>query len=206
MVTTIEVAEVPNFVQGWMMQAAGIAPDEPEPAPEPVPELDADEPEYVPVVDRRADWAGPRAAILATTGLDIAEPPVIEARPDFIAPSPPQTPQGPAQPPETSTEPAADPTKDYVRRERGWRERNNLPRVKRHLSPCDTSKGRRERYARKRAAELGISYDEALAGIRQRPADDALRAPQGGPGGRAVRKYLTSPSQAPRHRQYGSPR
>jgi hypothetical protein len=79
-----------------------------------------------------------------------------------------------------------------VRRERGWRERNNLPRVKRHLSPYDTTKGRRERYARKRAAELGISYDEALAGIRQRPADDALRAPQGGPGGRAVRKYLTS--------------
>jgi hypothetical protein len=56
-----------------------------------------------------------------------------------------------------------------VRKERSWRERNNLPRVKRHLSPCDTTKGRCERYARKRAEQLGISFDEAMARIKVRP-------------------------------------
>jgi hypothetical protein len=120
-------------------------------------------------IDRRHDWAGPRAAILAATGLDIAEAPDIPQRPDFIAPRPPQAPHEPVQVTERSTEPAADPTKDYVRKERSWRERNNLPRVKRHLSPCDTTKGRRERYARKRAEQLGISFDEAMARIKVRP-------------------------------------
>lgn len=56
-----------------------------------------------------------------------------------------------------------------MRKERSWRERNNLPRVKRHLSPCDTTKGRCERYARKRAEQLGISFDEAMARIKVRP-------------------------------------
>ena len=120
-------------------------------------------------IDRRHDWAGPRAAILAATGLDIADAPDIPQRHDFIAPRPPQAPHEPVQVTERSTEPQADPEKDYVRRERTWRERNNLPRVKKHLSPADTTKGRRERYARDKATRLGISYDEALASIAKRP-------------------------------------
>lgn len=50
-----------------------------------------------------------------------------------------------------------------MRKERSWRERVGLPRVKRHLSPSDTTKGRRERYIRDKAKRLGISYDEAAA-------------------------------------------
>jgi hypothetical protein len=113
-------------------------------------------------------------AILAATGLDIAEPPAVPQRTDFIAPRPPQAPQEPPNLPERSTEPAEDATKDYVRKERSWRERNNLPRVKRHLSPADTTKGRRERYARVRAAKLGISYDDALAGMSPPSGKDSV--------------------------------
>jgi hypothetical protein len=167
----------PDWLREWQDAAyiarerERVAPVE-EPAPEPALAPD-DADEYRPAaVDHRRNWSGPRAAILAAAGVDIAEPSEPEQRPVPEPASPPQPAQAPAEPVELTTAPpvdAVDAPPAYVRKERSWRERMGLPRVKKKLSPSQTTAGRRARYAARRAVELGISYDEAYAAIAQRP-------------------------------------
>jgi len=179
--TTIPEADdmAPNFVQVWMQQDAGIAPDpEPEPEPEPSP-TDAFGEYVAPVVDRQTPAR--RAAILAAVGVDAAEPnttresylppDVSECFPahDYDPASPPQPVPAPVQVAELPTEPPAGVPGQAERHARTWRERVGLPRRKEKLSPVHTTAGRRERYARDKAARTGMSFDEAMASIVQRP-------------------------------------
>jgi hypothetical protein len=197
MVTSYDEPAPDNWVQGLMQAEASARRQDAEPEPEPdEPELAPDE-DWPATADlfrpsigtTRKDAAGAIAAVRAATGLDVTSlhqsdgrnrdgedlvrvmtaAPLTALDDDPTALDAGEPEEWHVAPVEPSTGRAGVPG-PAERHARTWREEHGLPRKKVNLSPSDGTQGRRERYARQRAAELGISFDDALAGIKVRPA------------------------------------